>query len=256
MTEPDKTFPLLERLVDRLVVLPTAGSTNAEIHQFLGNREDRVVVLTDNQTSGRGRLGRQWVSRPGEALAISLSFPWSGESHTARGSWLPLVVGTCLVEVLRNEGLEGASLKWPNDVMVGEHKLAGILCEYLPPSSMIVGLGINIDFDTTQPPSPRATALAHLLDPMPSLDSLVAGLVTELLEWVGDDHADVAERTRDRVSAVMSTLGRPVEVQEPSGERWRGGARGLDDAGHLLVVPEGSVEPLRVVASDIEHLYQ
>jgi BirA family biotin operon repressor/biotin-[acetyl-CoA-carboxylase] ligase len=167
-----------------------------------------------------------------------------------------LVVGTCLVEVLRNEGLEGASLKWPNDVMVGEHKLAGILCEYLPPSSMIVGLGINIDFDTTQPPSPRATALAHLLDPMPSLDSLVAGLVTELLEWVGDDHADVAERTRDRVSAVMSTLGRPVEVQEPSGERWRGGARGLDDAGHLLVVPEGSVEPLRVVASDIEHLYQ
>jgi BirA family biotin operon repressor/biotin-[acetyl-CoA-carboxylase] ligase len=167
-----------------------------------------------------------------------------------------LVVGTCLVEVLRNEGLEGASLKWPNDVMVGEHKLAGILCEYLPPSSMIVGLGINIDFDTTQPPSPRATALAHLLDPMPSLDSLVAGLVTELLEWVADDRAGDAKRTRDRVSAVMSTLGRPVEVQEPSGERWRGGARGLDDAGHLLVVPEGLVEPLRVVASDIEHLYQ
>jgi hypothetical protein len=54
----------------------------------------------------------------------------------------------------------------------------------------------------------------------------------------------------------MSTLGRSVGVQEPSGETWRGEAQGLDDSGHLLVMPEGSSELRVVVASDIEHLYQ
>jgi BirA family biotin operon repressor/biotin-[acetyl-CoA-carboxylase] ligase len=158
------------------------------------------------------------------------------------------------VRVLHRHGLGEASLKWPNDVVVGQKKLAGILCEWVPDGCMIVGVGLNVDFSTEEPPSPRATALGHHVSVTDGLvDSLLAEVVGALRAGLEDLRA---EATAAVVSAVMGTLGRLVEVQEPSGERWRGEAQSLDESGHLLVMPEGSSELRAVVASDIEHLYQ
>jgi BirA family biotin operon repressor/biotin-[acetyl-CoA-carboxylase] ligase len=158
---------------------------------------------------------------------------------------------------LRDHGLAEASLKWPNDVVLGEKKLAGILCEFVPSGWVIVGVGLNIDFPVGAPPSPRAAGLFHHLSAAEGLvDSVLAGFVTELRDWVDDVRTRVSHDNVARVSSVMGTLDRPVEVHEPSGTQWRGVAHCLDQAGHLLVMPEGLSELRAVVASDIEHLYQ
>ena len=256
MSNPDLSFPLLEQSVDRLVVVNTATSTNAEIKNFLHDG-DLVALITDRQTKGRGRLDRTWVTNPGESIALSLAFPWSPEDQERRGSWAPLLVGATLVEVLHRHGLGEASLKWPNDVVVGPKKLAGILCEWVPEGWMIVGVGLNVDFSADYPPSPLATALGHHVSVTDGLvDSLLAERVGALRAGLERLPVEAPEATAAVVSAVMGTLGRSVEVQEPSGETWRGVAQGLDEFGHLLVMPEATSELRVVVASDIEHLYQ
>jgi BirA family biotin operon repressor/biotin-[acetyl-CoA-carboxylase] ligase len=256
MSNRDLSFPLLEQSVDRLVVVNTATSTNAEIKNFLHDG-DVVALITDHQTKGRGRLDRTWVTSPGESIALSLAFPWSPEDQERSGSWAPLLVGATLVGVFHRHGLGEASLKWPNDVVVGPKKLAGILCEWVPEGWMIVGVGLNVDFSADYPPSPLATALGHHVSVTDGLvDSLLAELVGALRAGLERLPVEAPEATAAVVSAVMGTLGRSVEVQEPSGETWRGVAQGLDEFGHLLVMPEATSELRVVVASDIEHLYQ
>ena len=256
MSNRDLSLPLLEKAVDRLVVVKTATSTNAEIKNFLDDG-DVVALITDHQTKGRGRLDRTWVTKPGESIALSLAFPWSSDDQERSGSWVPLLVGATLVGVLHRHGLGEASLKWPNDVVVGQRKLAGILCEWVPEGCTIVGVGLNVDFSADDPPSTRATALGHHVSVTDGLvDSLLAELVGALRAGLEVLRAEAPEATAAAVSAAMGTLGRSVEVQEPSGETWSGVAQGLDESGHLLVMPEGSSELRLVVASDIEHLYQ
>jgi len=256
MSNRDLSFPLVEQSVDRLIVLKTATSTNAEIKKFLDDG-DIVALITDHQTEGRGRLDRTWVTKPGESIALSLAFPWRSDDHERSGSWVSLLVGATLVRVLHRRGLGEVSLKWPNDVVVGQKKLAGILCEWVPEGCMIVGVGLNVDFSIDEPPSPRATALGHHVAVKDGLvDSLLAELVGALGAGLEGLRTEAPAATAAAVSAVVGTLGRSVEVQEPSGATWRGVAQGLDESGHLLVMPDGSSELRVVVASDIEHLYQ
>jgi BirA family biotin operon repressor/biotin-[acetyl-CoA-carboxylase] ligase len=131
MSDWESPFPLLEHSVDRLVVLASAPSTNAEIRKLLSDSAV-VAVVTDSQTDGRGRLGRHWVAKPGESIALSVALPLSAGDQEGSGSWVPLIAGASLVGVLRDHWLAEASLMWPNDVVLGEKKLAGILCEFVP----------------------------------------------------------------------------------------------------------------------------
>lgn len=257
MTNRLEALTRLADQCDAFVVLAKAESTNDYVRNHFEADGRSVIVVTDTQTHGRGRLSRTWITRPGEALALSVGLPWNGAGGETTLSWLPVVVGATLVGALRDAGVHKASLKWPNDVLVGEGKLAGILCEIPHPGWVIIGVGINLDFPKGSPPSPNATALAHHGDfPLATLDSVMATFVTNLRHWVDLDHARGLRKAQELVPAVMGTLGRQVEVSEIDGSRWSGIARGLDDHGHLLVTPTGSSEPRVVVASDIRHLYQ
>lgn len=241
---------------DDFVVLEQVGSTNDYLREHYEANNRCIAVVTDTQTSGRGRLSRSWVTRPGESLALSVGLPWASVAD-ARLSWLPLFVGASLVAALRGAGLVVASLKWPNDVLVGGAKLAGILCELPRPGFVIIGVGINRDFSLGEPPSPRATALAHHGDfPLAALDQILATCVGEVRAWAAlDQHRGLA-RAHDVVTPMMGTLGRRVEVSEVDGSTWTGIAEGLDEHGHLRVTPSGSDTARVVVASDIRHLYQ
>ena len=104
------------------------------------------VVLAEVQTSGRGRLGRQWQSPFGKNIALSLGWNFAGGASALEG--LSLVVGLALAQALADLGVQGIQLKWPNDVLVAGKKLAGILLEMrgdaTGPCHVVIGIGLNV----------------------------------------------------------------------------------------------------------------
>lgn len=131
-----------------VTVLPTVDSTNAEALRRIEVAESLpFVVLAERQTSGRGRRGRSWVSPFGENLYYSLVLRVEGGMRQLEG--LSLAVGLALLRVIRESGVAEAGLKWPNDVLVGERKLAGVLLELSGDPAdvchVVIGIGLNVN---------------------------------------------------------------------------------------------------------------
>ena len=211
------------------------------------------VVLTWNQVGGRGRLNRRWVNQPGEGLALSVVVPskLAEHAHSQASSWIPLLVGVAVVQSFRSMGIQDASMKWPNDVLVGARKLAGILCEVRPDRYVVAGVGINVRF-SNGPPDPRAISLNEVLKDAPSvIDDIVSAIIRRLLELVAGD----STQQQEAVASVLGTIGRDIQVLGRDGSTRTGNAVGLDEHGALLVrMNDGSTSV--VTSSDIEHLYQ
>ncbi len=166
-------------------LLDHATSSNALLLQRAGQgAASGSVLAVEWQSAGRGRLGRTWQSGLGGALTFSVL--WRFESGLAALSGLSLAVGVAMVRALHELGVQGVSLKWPNDVLLGEGKLAGILLEaqgdMLGPSAVVIGIGLNLrlspqareridqmasDLSALQTPAGRnqvlAVSLKHLL---------------------------------------------------------------------------------------------
>lgn len=123
-------------------------STNAEAMRMASSGAALpALILAEQQTAGRGRRGRQWVSPFGENLYYSLALRMDGGTRRLDG--LSLVVGLAVVDTLRELGIHRAGLKWPNDILVGRKKLAGVLLEVTGDLAnvchVVIGIGININ---------------------------------------------------------------------------------------------------------------
>lgn len=125
-------------------VLPEIDSSNSELmRRCRAGRAEPVLLLAERQSAGRGRMGRSWHSPPGSSLTFSLGLllsptAWSG---------LSLAVGVSLAETLNALGVPGLGLKWPNDLWLGQAKLAGILIETAVQGDQryaVVGIGLNV----------------------------------------------------------------------------------------------------------------
>ena len=119
-----------------------------------------TVVITDKQTAGKGRAGRDWVTTPGKSLTASLILNPSVNSRLS--GWFPLLTGVAVVDALFELGLE-SKLKWPNDIMVSNRKLGGILCESRIQGKIlewvVIGIGLNInDLENELPKELQATS--------------------------------------------------------------------------------------------------
>ncbi len=198
-----------------------------------------TVVTAAEQTAGRGRQGREWTASPGTALLYSALVRPLGERHLT----LPLAVPLAVAEAAEQlaPGIE-CGVKWPNDVLVGRRKLAGILIEARPQDGWaVIGVGLNLTVSPAQlPPELRdtATSLAtagdrHLSAPGGQMATTqlavgAAKVLSERLEaWLQADQAEVLAAWRER----DALLGREVA--------WEGGsgvADGIDDRGYLVVV--------------------
>lgn len=134
-----------------LRVHETIDSTNAEALRCIAEGEAApFLVLAEQQTAGRGRRGRQWVSPFAENLYYSLVLRVEGGMRQLEG--LSLVVGLAVMRTLQAFGLDGAGLKWPNDLLVGERKIAGILLELVGDPAdvchVVLGIGINVNMQS------------------------------------------------------------------------------------------------------------
>lgn len=137
-----------------VTVLPSVDSTNAEALRRIDVTQSLpFVVLAERQTSGRGRRGRSWASPFGENLYYSLVLRVEGGVRQLEG--LSLAVGLALLQVIREVGVIEAGLKWPNDVLVGERKLAGVLLELSGDPAdvchVVIGIGLNVNMLSAGP---------------------------------------------------------------------------------------------------------
>lgn len=195
------------------------GSTNRVAADLVrAGAPDGVVVGADHQTAGRGRLGRPWESRPGASLLVSVIL-------RPAPALVTLAAGVAAAEACA--GVE-VRLKWPNDLMLGDAKLGGILSE-LVGDAAVVGLGLNLSW---------APAGAACLGADMDREAILAAYLTGL-----DSPGDVLARYRAR----CSTLGRRVRVAVP-GDMLEGVATDIDDDGRLLV------DGCAVAAGDVVHV--
>jgi BirA family biotin operon repressor/biotin-[acetyl-CoA-carboxylase] ligase len=249
--------PLDERALNRALVRPgglwrevrvvaETGSTNEDLAELArGGEAPGLVLVAEAQTAGRGRLGRTWTAPPRSGLFFSVLLPQE-DSITALG-WLPLVAGVAVVSALRGfseaAGVErgrmaDATLKWPNDVLIGERKLAGILAQRVD-AGVIVGIGLNVGLRADELPVPTATSL--LIEEAPTdRDPLLRAILRELALRHEESRSGEATALRETYRAMCGTLGRQVRIELPDGSVVVGEAVGIEEAGRLLVhTPDG-----------------
>jgi BirA family transcriptional regulator, biotin operon repressor / biotin---[acetyl-CoA-carboxylase] ligase len=239
-------------------VMKVCPSTNAELAaRARAGEQAGVVLVADHQSAGRGRLDRTWVTPPGSALTFSALLD-PGPVPVARWPWLPLLVGIAVAEGVRRVGEVDCTLKWPNDVLVGDRKLAGILVERVERSAgavAVVGVGLNVSMTEQELPVPTATSLelegAATTDRTVVLREVLRSLEALFVQW----RADLGDASRGLVDSYVrrcGTLGRQVRVDLPDGEQLSGVATGIDTDGRLEVrTPEG---PRILGAGDVVHV--
>lgn len=244
-------FPLTADADCDLIVLTEVDSTNSYLRNHTDDPHRVAVAVTDNQTSGRGRQGRQWSQPPGSGLAVSIRLPVAHDT-----TWLsafPLVVGGVVADAIGQETGLLASVKWPNDVLVAGKKVAGVLCE-VTDGGVIAGVGVNVRYPEDSLPTPHATSL-HLHttvdDTLP--DRLVHHIVTRLIDVVSQLEQGHLPALLQRVGEKTVTLGQQVRVDFPDRSHREGTATGIGTDGSLELVWRDGTGGV-VVAGDVWHL--
>jgi BirA family transcriptional regulator, biotin operon repressor / biotin---[acetyl-CoA-carboxylase] ligase len=227
-------------------------STNASVRSRVKDGlSEGYVAIADYQSAGRGRLDRRWDSPPRASLLCSMLLcpPIAPDEFQLV---VALVALSTRAALERLGGLR-AALKWPNDLVVGANKLAGLLAEVVETTSgtaVVVGLGVNLTHEG--PEDVAATSVRAetglTLEPMALLD-LVLEEIDARVELLAS--AEGRASLRSEYVRALATIGEEVRVDLLQGSLV-GSARGVDDAGRLLVEVDGAVTS--VSAGDVVHL--
>ena len=204
-------------------------------------------LAAEHQSAGRGRSSRQWFAPPGGALCLSLA--WSFASLPRGAASLSLAVGVCALRALSSIGSLDVRLKWPNDLLSGERKLAGILIELRAesggPAYVVIGIGINCALGERVTGQVRESGadpvdLASLGVKQCDRNQLAAVLIREIVQGVMEfEHSGLAPFADDW-AAADALAGRLVTVAHPDGQ-FVGHARGIDVDGALCVHGNGTL---------------
>ena len=258
-------------LASRLLWLDEVGSTNTHLVAAVNSSDgaewpDFSVVATDNQVAGKGRLGRDWSAPAGASLAVSVLLrpetPAGRPLPPESLSWMGLLAGLAMARACNSVLPEGrkATIKWPNDVLIGEKKVCGVLSELVVTPqglALVVGTGVNIALAEADLPVPTATSLV-LEGAQTTLDAVLAAYLTEFSR-ITKVFTSAAGNVRssgllEQVTELCNTIGKSVRVELPSGESPVGTAIGLSENGSLIVEMSNCAEPLVVSAGDVTHL--
>jgi BirA family biotin operon repressor/biotin-[acetyl-CoA-carboxylase] ligase len=218
-----------------LVRFPTIDSTNTWVlARAREGAPEGLVAVADHQTAGRGRLGRVWEAPAGANLLMTVLLRPAVVSYRSLA---------CVALAARDACTEVAGitpgLKWPNDLLVGDEKLAGVLAETDGAGAVAVGIGLNVAWAP-----PGAARLGEDVGRNAVLDALLASLAG----WLDRTPAEVGSAYR----SACVTLGRHVRVDLVDGESFEGTAADVDDDGRLLVEVNACLRTIDV--GDVVHL--
>lgn len=228
-----------------------------------------TVVAAEQQSGGYGRHGRAWFSPPG--LNIYCSIVVRGKSptvpHAQWLSWVPLVTALAVAEATRHITTAPLALKWPNDLLLQDRKVGGILCESTLTTTngpiMIIGIGLNVNVPLQSFPEDLRPIAASLIEVVPQpidRNRLISQLLWELEQCLDELQSHGSTRLRQAYLARCVTLGRQVKVLFADDQRIRGTAETLSADGALQVRPLSAsprAQPpalIEVHAADVIHL--
>ncbi len=204
-----------------------------------------LVVVADHQTAGRGRLGRTWVAPPGASLLVSLLLRPTVARD--RRHLIVMAAGLAMAEAVETETGVVAGLKWPNDLLVGERKLAGILAEAAG-DALVVGIGVNIEWHEVPAELAAIATACNLEGGRPTTRAAV------LHAFLGRYSARLEDLDGSRAAyeARLLTLGRRVRVEQANGVL-TGMAIGVDPDGRLRLRRDDETE-VAVAVGDVVHV--
>jgi len=259
---------------DHLLYFPTVASTNTLAMQMAEEGpEEGLVVLTESQTSGKGRRGRRWVDVPGCNVLLSLLLRPLFPPHM-----LVMITSLAVVDSIADMCQVEAAIKWPNDVLVGDRKVAGILIETSHDSSgrmvAVAGIGVNVNGGIEElaehtsiqiPITATATTLESVCGNTVSRELFIARLLQYIeksyfalqqeitkLPAVGTANSEPFSRMiRERWRGQLATLGRTISVQQGNAVL-SGIAEDVDESGELLLRCH-SGELVSITWGDVEY---
>lgn len=221
------TLPFHIQWHDRL------ASTNSALRELAGNSPDLpsgTVIAAREQTSGRGRLDRVWLSGKDENLTFSLFLRVETEPRRLPAAAMAAALG--VADLLANEGIP-PSLKWPNDVLVKGRKICGILSEAVP-GGLVIGIGLNVNMETTGHIDQPATSLliesGKRRDCSQLLPVLLGKLAPRLTAWQAQGFQGIRKDWESRCPSI----GKPIRVRDGNGYR-EGILAGFGEDGELLL---------------------
>jgi len=259
---------------DRLLYLPTVESTNTLVMQLAYEQpEEGLVVLTDSQTAGKGRRGRRWVDVPGCNVLMSVLFRPLFPPYL-----LVMMTSLAVVDTIADICQVVAAIKWPNDVLIEDHKVAGILIETSHESSghmfAVAGIGVNVNGSVEElakhssiqvPLTTIATTLESACGHQVSREVFIA----RLLQYIEESYSALQQENaglsaveivnkepftrliRERWRSQLTTLGRTIVVQQGNSVI-SGIAEDVDESGELLL-RRHSGELVRITWGDVEY---
>jgi BirA family biotin operon repressor/biotin-[acetyl-CoA-carboxylase] ligase len=225
-----------------IVRLDTVDSTQRHAAALAAaGAADGTVVVAETQTAGRGRRGRVWKDAPGASLLMSIVLRTTLPPR--RHPTVSIAAGVAVAEALRAVATLDARLKWPNDVLVGGRKIAGVLLERHG-DALVLGIGVNVTPDAI-PAELAGQATSITGEGMtPDREALRGAVMDAVAGWKTRLEREGFEPLRARWTALAAMLGRRVTVDELTGT-----AVGLDGDGALLIQTDHGVT--RVVAGDV-----
>lgn len=218
----------------KYIQVDECASTNALLKNFLESGQEHwgSVLLARLQKSGRGRHARAWISPAGN-IAMSLAIPLSQTKHLTYQ--LNLVAALSLTKTLRNLGFASCALKWPNDVLIRDLKVAGILSEVVSDTA-VVGIGVNLN-------STRRDFPLELQDRLTTLRDEMGSMITEeklIASFLQCFHHDLWEYDKNGLMAlkaeiefVLAHVGKVITIQEPGEDSVTGRFVGIAENGFL-----------------------
>jgi BirA family biotin operon repressor/biotin-[acetyl-CoA-carboxylase] ligase len=253
----------------RIELRDRIDSTNREA-MALGqaDAEHGTLVLADSQTAGRGRLGREWFSPPGINLYASIVIRTTLDTQRLSQwlSWLPLMTALGTAEAIESAGAARVSLKWPNDLLIRDRKVGGILCEsgasVRSGPFQVIGIGINVNGERASfPRGLRDVATSIRQETGQEIDRhrLLVRLLEELERCLEEFLTRGIDRLAWEYRRRCTTIGKTVKAVLADGNEYVGTAEGIGDDGSLTMVheparPGGQSEVRQLRAADITHL--
>lgn len=237
LTGPDSRW-------SEVTVVEVSPSTSADLAaRAKTDPRDGLVVVAEHQTAGRGRLDRVWVAPARAGITMSVLVR-PVDVPVSRWPWIPLLAGLAVAAAVRQVAEVPAELKWPNDVLVRDRKLAGLLVERLESgaggtrAAAVIGIGLNVSMTEAELPTPYATSLALESAATTDRTTLVKAILRRLDGLLAEWEAGAGEPStalRSAYRSACSTIGQRVRVELPGHPAVEGVAAGLDETGRLLV---------------------